>query len=196
MITSIGWIGVFTIICFLYMNYTTRDFFTFGLLWIVFWSHWLYYCPKMLYWFPMYFHLNCYYLKHRLISIEKSFKLMIKAPTPLSLKEIHLRYLLRRHQKMTIKIYLYNKYWNHFLRQCMVIFVPIVLFLSYLYFFTIMPTLPLIEWTIVLMANVLLVAFLLVSTSEVSNRTQITYKLLNSFCVQKSSIKMKLKVNL
>ena len=191
---SITWLGLVAMVTLTVLSNNTEDLLTFGLLWLPLWTHWLYYYPKTLYWFPMYFHLICYYLKHRLIRIENRLKGLTKKGVPLQ-REYVLNKLLRSHHKILIKINSYDIYWNQFLTQSLLILCPIILFLSYLYFFTFMPILPKIEFTIVLIANALLMAFLLGSASEVSKRTDTTYKLLNSYCVHQFSIQTKLKVS-
>ena len=190
----VTWLGFLCIATIMFIKYRSEDFLTFGLVWLPVWTHWLYCAPKTLYWFPLYFHLICYYLKCRLISIEDELKDIIKSQIHWTRKEILINVLLRRHQRIMKQIKCYNDFWNQYLTQCMIIFGPIILFLSYLYFFTFMIILMKIEFTLALIANTFLLTFVLISSSEVSNRTQTTYKLLNSLFVAKLSIKTKLKV--
>ena len=193
-VTNIAWIGFLCITTLMYFNYTTNDFLIFSPIWLPVWALWLYYCPKLLYWFPIYFHLICYYLRSQLISVEMKLKLLRRKSMNLRQKEVLLKGLLKTHRNICLKMKYYNNFWSQYLTQSLIIFVSIILFLSYLYFFTFMPILPKIEFTIVLFVEIFIVILLIVSASEVSHRTQVIYQLLQSLSNQNFSIKTKLKV--
>ena len=193
-VANIMWLGVLSIITLMYFNYTTKDFLIFGLLWLPVWTLWVYNVPKLLYWFPFYFHLICYYLRSQLITIEEKLKVLKTKRMGLTQKEAFLKDVLKSHLNICRKIHFYNKFWSQFITQTLIIFVSIILFLSYLYFFTFMPIIPKIEFTIILFVKTFFVTLLIVSASEVSHRTQVIYQLLQSLSIHNFSIKTKLKV--
>jgi hypothetical protein len=187
--------GSLALTIIMYVNYKTHDFFIFGIIWITIWSVWMYYASVVIYWFPTYFYIICYYMKIQLKFINRDIKNIKLTKIPIQLKEILLIKLLVKHQNIYRKIKIYNNYWKKYLSQSFIIFLTIILFLSYLYFFTSMTFLPKFEFTIVLTVHVLILIVLTYSASSVSHFSTTTYKLLQSISVEKFSIRSKLKVS-
>jgi len=190
-ITIFGSLGLTVI---MYINYETRDFFIFGIVWITIWSVWAYYASVVIYWFPTYFYIICYYIKIQLKFIDRDIRNLKYTPIPVQLKEILLIKLLVKHQNIYRKIKIYDKYWRKYLSQSFIIFLTIILFLSYLYFFTSMPFFMKLEFTIILTVHVFMLIVLTYSASSVSDFSITTYKLLQSISVGNFSIRSKFKV--
>ena len=178
------WIGWLCIWAMMFYGFETKDLLMMGWLWIPSWLMWVYHCPKILYWFPIYFYLICCYIDSQLALIEQKLIILDKSPLSLRNKDIILRNLMKRHQKTCALLEHYNHYWQPFIAQTLVIFLAIILFLSYINFFTAIPLYLRIEFTIILIVKTLFLLLILVSASVVSHRTNAMTYTFNSVCAQ------------
>jgi hypothetical protein len=186
--------GMLAIIMILYINYELYDFLMYGIIWIIIWTVWIYYVSVVIYWFPSYYFIICYYLKRQLLILENDIKNIKRSRIAISRKEALIRRIFENHHKICHKITIYNNYWQKYLSQSFMIFLTIILFLSYLYFFTPMPWFLKLEFSIVLLVHFLILIVLLYSSSSVSHFSITTYKLLQSIALEDFSIRSKLKV--
>jgi hypothetical protein len=192
-ITLYGMLVVFIIF---YINYELYDYLMYGIIWVIIWGVYIYYACVGIYWFPSYYYIICYYFKIQFRILENDIKLIKRSQNniPVLRKEALMMRLIKNHNEICRKLTNYNNFWQKYLSQTFIIFLTIILFLSYLYFFTNMPPLPKFEFTFVLSVHVLLIIILLYSSSIVSHFSITTYKLLQSIAVENFSIRSKLKV--
>ncbi len=169
----------------------------YGIIWIIFWAVWMYYACVVIYWFPSYYYIICYYFKTQFRILENDIKLIKRSQNniPVLRKEALMKRMIKNHNEICTKLTNYNNFWQKYLSQTFIIFLTIILFLSYLYFFTNMPPIPKFEFTIVLSVHILLIIILLYSSSLVSHVSITTYKLLQSIAVENFTVISKLKVS-
>jgi hypothetical protein len=186
--------GMLALIMIFYIKYELYDFLIYGIIWVIIWTVWIYYVSIVIYWFPSYYFIICYYLKRQLFILENDIKNIKSSRISISRKEALILRILENHHKICHKITIYNNYWQKYLSQSFMIFLTIICFLSYLYFFTPMPWLPKLEFSIVLLVHFSILIVLLYSSSSVSHFSITTYKLLQSIALEDFSIRSKLKV--
>jgi hypothetical protein len=193
-ITLFGWFALFLIF---YVNYAFEDFLTYGIIWCFIWAVYIYYACVSIYWFTSYYYIICYYFKTQFRILENDIKLIKVSQNniPVLRKEALIKRFIKNHNKIFRKLTNYNNFWQKYLSQSFMIFLSIILFLSYLHFFTNMPPIPKYEFSIILLFHVLLIIILLYSSSSVSHVSITTYKLLRSIAVLNFTVRSKLKVS-
>jgi ABC-type multidrug transport system fused ATPase/permease subunit len=196
-ISVITLFGLFALFLIFYKNYAFEDFLTYGIIWSFIWTVWVYYACVVIYWLPSYFYIICYYFKTQFRILENHIKLIKRSQNNILVlrKEALIMRFIKNHNEICRKLTNFNNFWQKYLSQTFMIFLTIILFLSYLYFFTNMPPIPKFEFTIILSFHVLVIVILLYSSSSVSHVSITTYKLLQSIAVENFTVRSKLKVS-
>ncbi len=181
------------------LSYSLANFLVFGIPWTITWVIWCYNACITLYYFPGYFFIICYHLKQRLSSIEKRLKNFLKYSKKFSMRSkiSMIRRLLRDHNNLCKQIDEYNQYWKKYLTLTYLIFVFLVCFLTYVVFISPIKWFARIEYSVILLAHILLLMTITYSASTVSHFNEIIFRHLYSVCVRnRFPIFIKSKVSL